>query len=150
MLNSRLCVRECVCVCLHFLLIRIFADMQNFNHASHVRPLAIVCVHQAKCWLRMKGLFPSAFNESVCCMLTKRPTPIHLDFLHVFFFSFCRAHLQRAFSLPSLSLSRNWCSNVSSTMKNTVSPGQSWLDWFILSQLPQGTYSLKIGPSIPT
>lgn len=73
---------------LHFWLIRIFADMQNFNHASHVCPLAIVCVHQAKCWLRMKGLFPSVFNESVCCMLTKRPTPIHLDFLHVVFFFF--------------------------------------------------------------
>lgn len=79
-----------ICVCVHF-----SSAYQNFcrraefqSCISCVCPLAIVCVHQAKCWPRMKGLFPSGFNESVCCLLTKRPTPIHLDFLHVFFLLF--------------------------------------------------------------
>lgn len=33
-------------------------------------PLVMVCVHQAKCWLRIKGPFPSVFTESVWCRIT--------------------------------------------------------------------------------
>lgn len=128
-----LCVYVCVyvCMCLHFVLIRIFADMQNFNHASHVYPLAIVCVHQAKCWLRLKGLFPSAFNESVCCILTKRPTPIHLDFLLFSFFFFARLIFKEP-SIYQVSFPQQTgiSINASSTMKNTTSPCSGWIGLF--------------------
>lgn len=89
-INSSYCYFQFVFVSAFFFAYQNFCRRAEFQSCiSCVCPLAIVCVHQAKCWPRMKGLFPSGFNESVCCLLTKRPTPIHLDFLHVFFSVVC-------------------------------------------------------------
>lgn len=144
----------CVCVCIFFPAYQNFCRRAEFQSCiSCVCPLVIVCVHQAKCWPRMKGLFPSGFNESVCCLLTKRPTPIHLDFLHVFFSVVCFFFLLGSFakSLQSTKCapSTNWYYYKCFIYYEKYCVPLLWLHWFILSLSQQGTYSLQIEPSIP-
>lgn len=91
------CLNVVVVSCIHFLevsLCTLYLSEFLQTHAeyqsclSHMCPPVLVCVHKAKCWLRIKGPFPSVLAESVWCRITTRriwPTsPIPIPILPSF------------------------------------------------------------------
>lgn len=90
--------------------------------------MPLMRVHKAKCWLSIKGPFPSVLTESGWC----RITPLHPPFPHV---SLCCCSLH-----PPLSDSYQ-CASFICHQKFFFSPPCSRLDLFSLNQPQQGTNS---------